>query len=269
MADTSKTIKNATDNELSLLLVRIRNEQEALRLLRDLQVRSTANPKGPYPEYQPSEGFSTETPINNGPSIKEMTDIELNEYISRLRKENELLNLISNIRDMNTPTVATDGAYLNEKPYEGISLDTPVKTLYHIGVLGMRWGHRKSSYGPSLPPEMARKRSIDSVTKAKSGAEAARSVATEVQNATKTLNTRHDQKLKDKQQKDASKMSDDELRKYIGRKSLEMQYANLSTKDVGAGKTSVQDFLSVSGNLLAIAATVTGLALTVKQLKGG
>lgn len=150
MADTNKTIKNATDQELSELLNRIRREQEALRMIRELKLKSTPNPDGVWPTYSMLESLSTETSINNGPSIKEMTDKELMTFIHRLETENELARVILDIKTMNTPVIDTNGMYPEGKPYEGISLDTPVKDLYHIGIVGMRWGVRRASEDHSV-----------------------------------------------------------------------------------------------------------------------
>jgi predicted small secreted protein len=145
MANTNQSIKGASDIELNAILYRVQRELDVLRMIRELKLKSTPNPDGQYPEYSTFESFSTETPVNNGKSIKDMTDKELGDFQNRLQNENELARLIFDIREMNKPTVNIDGTYYIGQPYEGISLDTPVNNLYHVGILGMHWGQRKQT----------------------------------------------------------------------------------------------------------------------------
>jgi hypothetical protein len=149
MANTEKTIKNATDQELNEILYRVRTEGEVLRLMRELKIKSTPNLNGPYPIYSTKEAFSTETPIKNGTSIKNMTDDELSIFFRRLENENELLRRIQEIKELNVPALNGDSMVTGGKPYEGISLDTPIKDLYHFGIPGMRWGSRRGSTSTS------------------------------------------------------------------------------------------------------------------------
>ena len=145
MADKTLTIKNATNKELTSLLFRLRQEHEALRLTRELKIKSVPNPNGRYPAYSTLEGFSTETIVSNGKSIKTMDDEELALFLDRLRNENEVARIIADIREMNTPIEP----YSDNQNYEGISMDTPVADLYHFGIPGMKWGVRRArgAYG--------------------------------------------------------------------------------------------------------------------------
>jgi len=151
MADTTKTIKNANNAELSAILYRVRRERDCLQLLRDIQATSTPNPNNPYPDWEKLGPFSTETIVYNGKSIKQMTDQELSEYLDRLRNESELVNVIQNIQRYNKPS---DSRVSSEStPYPGLDLNAPVEDLYHkeidrtlehFGIPGMRWGVRRS-----------------------------------------------------------------------------------------------------------------------------
>ena len=128
----------------------------------------------------------------------------------------------------------------------------------------MKWGVRRArgsdgtvSSKKSTPTDMAvRKKSLET------GATAAR----EAGNALTTFSKRKENEFANQKRAEAKKMSDKELKDAIGRLNLEQQYRNLSTRDIEIGKTTVQDFLAVSGNVLTVAAAGAGLALTIKQL---
>lgn len=152
MADTTKTIKNASNSELSAILYRVRKERDCLQLLKDIQAMSTPNARGPFPDWEKLGPFSTETIVYEGKSIKQMNDQELSEYFERLRTESELMNVIQNIQRYNKPM---DPQVSSQSiPYSGLDLNTPIKDLYHkdiektlehFGVLGMHWGVRRGS----------------------------------------------------------------------------------------------------------------------------
>ena len=152
MADTSKTIKNASNSELNAILYRVRQERDCLQLLREIQATSTPNINNSYPDWEKLGPFSTETIVYEGKTIKQMTDQELSEYLVRLRNENELMNVIQNIQNYNKPSDSR--VSLESTPYPGLDLNSPIdnlyheevdKTLEHFGIPGMRWGVRKSS----------------------------------------------------------------------------------------------------------------------------
>ena len=146
MADTTRSIKGATDVELNGILSQLRREREVLRMLQELDAKSKSNPNGTYPSYNFLEALSTETPVNNNKSIKQMTDDELEIFLSRLRNENEVVSIIEEIQRINNPPkVDANGNYIDMKMYEGIDLNTPVRDLYHFGIPGMRWGVRRGS----------------------------------------------------------------------------------------------------------------------------
>ena len=155
MADITKTFANATDNELSVILNRLKGEREALRLIRAFKIRITPNQKAPYPDYSVPESFSTESPVSSdSKSIKEMTDKELDSFIGRLNNENEIISIIEDIRVLNDPNKIEDYGNIEDKSYEGINLNVPISSLYHdqikkslahFGIPGMHWGIRKGS----------------------------------------------------------------------------------------------------------------------------
>ena len=63
MANKDITIKGATDKELDELLIRLRKENEAQSIIRELKVKSLPRQNG-Y-DYLLDEGISTETPIKD------------------------------------------------------------------------------------------------------------------------------------------------------------------------------------------------------------
>lgn len=149
MADKTKTISETSNSELRELLFRVRLERDCLQLLREIRASATPNPNHPYPDWEKLGPFSTETIVYDGKSIKQMTDKELSDYLDMLRNKSELINVIQNIQRFNTPG---DSQNISDStPYPGIDLDMPIDSLYHVGILGMRWGVRRgrASSGPT------------------------------------------------------------------------------------------------------------------------
>lgn len=106
--------------------------------------------------------------------------------------------------------------------------------LYHYGVLGMKWGVRRSrpSSGKSTPRKKAKKMTADEKAKA--------SMRKDVKNR-RTL-------------------SDADLKKKIERIKNEKQLRELTAEEIAPGKKFVSDVLSSSGKKVATV-LVTGAAL--------
>jgi hypothetical protein len=141
MADKSKTIKNATDKELDELLIRIRKENEVQYLITELK-RFGAKENVPYD----TPNVSTEQPIESlyhmvdkSKTIKNATDKELDELLTRLRKELELQRLIGDMKRKSEPPSW-------DTPPQ-ISTEEPIESLYHFGILGMKWGRHRRGIG--------------------------------------------------------------------------------------------------------------------------
>jgi hypothetical protein len=94
--------------------------------------------------------------------------------------------------------------------------------LFHFGVLGMKWGRRKSD---------------------------------------KTVSTAYLGKQQNDSSKraDIKSMSDDELRKVINRLQLEKQYSDLSSKDVSRGKQRLDKIMKAGTTVATV--TTTGLTI--------
>lgn len=78
-------------------------------------------------------------------SIKEQTDKELDALILRLRKEAEAQSLVQDMKRRSTPPVPYDPYNESNNVRDfSVSTEAPVNSLYHYGVKGMKWRHRKN-----------------------------------------------------------------------------------------------------------------------------
>ena len=172
-------------------------------------------------------------------TIKGATDRQLDELIIRLRKENELLTLIQELRRKSAKRNPVTG-YIEDQEYidTGISTEEPIENLYHddridrtlahFGIRGMKWGVRRfQNPDGTLTPagkERYRKKgySEDYIT--------ARS-------------------LKGKGYK---KLSDRELSRVVKRLDLEKRYRELSAKEYTKG-------LEVAKAILSAGTTIAGI----------
>ena len=135
--------------------------------------------------------------------------------------------------------------------------------LYHHGVLGMKWGVRRSK-GYTAPGRYitrkrqlaADKRDLNKLNKGEHlsvGITKKRQAAFDARDRAKLENriSKNERALAQKQAKKESKrktntpsvknMSDDELRKRINRLQMEKQYSQLTKKETSAGRKFVQD----------------------------
>jgi hypothetical protein len=133
IADKNLTIGQATRLELDALSQRLRNEQRLQELIRSVESNTHPMSEINWDEVVP---VSTESRIFDGKSIKELDDLELRRYIDDFSKRQEIQQIVREIRR---------NAHVGPWDYEnqpGIPLDTPIDSLYHYGVLGMKWGVR-------------------------------------------------------------------------------------------------------------------------------
>ena len=146
-------------------------------------------------------------------SIKNATDKELDELIIRLRKENEVQNIIFELKRR----ANTNGFLSYDAP--GISTEDAIESLYHFGVLGMKWGKRGSK---------------------KIGSR----VYNHIKQNVKKENPSEDHKTKTNlKKKRLHEMSNAELKILNERLQLERQFKDLSSKDISAGRKFAQDIL--------------------------
>lgn len=144
-------------------------------------------------------------------TIKGASDKELDELLVRLRKENEVQDLISYLKRKSNPP----GNISYESPH--VSTEEPIDTLYHYGILGMKWGKRKGGS----------------------------SVSTSKKKTSSTENQSEDHKKKTNlKKKRISEMSNAELKDLTTRLQLEKQYKDLTKSETSAGKKFVTDVLT-------------------------
>lgn len=166
--------------------------------------------------------------------------------------------------------------------------------LYHWGKKGMRWGHRNKKSSSGYEKVNAKWRVVDdddepsgSSSKAKrtyktpnqkqlsATQNALNSSVSGVNSARQVSRTVYDRKASSKKQtrtriskKQASKMTDQELRDQVNRMNMEKQYASLKEEDVAVGRNNVEDALAIAGGVLAVGASAVGIAVGIQQLRG-
>lgn len=111
--------------------------------------------------------------------------------------------------------------------------------LKHVGVLGMRWGRRKSE--------------------SSSGSRGSKKKSSVEESADhKTISALKKKKV--------NELSNDEIRKVATRIQLEMQYRSLNPKGLDKGKKTVDDTIKTLGYITTSAATVTAAVLLGKKI---
>lgn len=150
-------------------------------------------------------------------SIKEQTDKELDALILRLRKEAEAQGLVQDMKCRSTPPVPYDpyNSSNNVRDFS-VSTEAPVSSLYHFGILGMKWGVRRQRGSDGRVIEGSR-------------------------------GSDDHKKARDLKKKGARNLSNAELKSYVERMNLEKQYSNLNKKEVSAGRKFVSDVLVTAG----------------------
>lgn len=286
MVDKTKTIKSATPKELTQILYRLQAESEAQTLLGDIERKSTSKPAN-------YKGISTEEPIElttdtgiKTITIKTATDEELTELLSRLRKESQIQSTIQDLRNKSLPNANEPYPTWDAESMRGIDRDTPIDTLYHYGILGMRWGIRRSAKALARVQSKNLDRSISQFTPyVKTGIrtrdgrmimspDEVQNRITELQNIKSRMNGKPVQELKPVQVRqhnpEPKGLSDDYMRAEIlktqdyrtmsnaeisalnQRLQLEKSYRTLKTEDRQKGLETVR-------NVTKVVATIGGL----------
>lgn len=149
-------------------------------------------------------------------SIKNSTDKELDELLIRLEKENRVQNLVADLRRKSSPM----GMFTYDAPQ--VSTEEPVESLYHYGILGMKWGVRRG------------KNQVGKTGSAKSKGSA------------------DYQKSRQLKKKGAMNLSTQELKDLTQRLQLEKQYKELKPSKYKKG-------MDIAKNILAAGTTMASL----------
>jgi hypothetical protein len=170
-------------------------------------------------------------------TIKDATDQELNDLISRLSKESQLQSLIADIkrRSMSSSDMMNGGGYYDSAV--NVSTEQPINKLYHtaedvlahFGISGMKWHSHKSATKTSPSADYTEARML--------------------------------------QAKGSKNLSTKELGDLTKRLQLEKQLRDLKTADVTRGADVAKTILGIGTTLTSIyALSTTPMGQAVKKL---
>lgn len=178
-------------------------------------------------------------------TIKSATDKELDDLLIRLRKENEVQNLVGDLKRKST----LNSPFTNGIPYDRpeVSTEAPIESLYHktdevlshFGIGGMKWGIRRQT-GPGGI----------------------------VRSGSKSTNPRSEEFTKSRELKSKSykKLSNKELQDLTKRMQLEKQLRELKTSDYTKGMEATKTILAVGTTIASIyALSTTPMGLAIKK----
>lgn len=149
--------------------------------------------------------------------------------------------------------------------------------LMHYGILGMKWGVRRSKEQLERDKRASERKSsgfFDKTIKTgkdKSPISPAEKIGKEsekiLENSMKLSSRMSAEKQRKTRSKDMDSMTNEELKNAIERMRLEDAYADLDSKRISRGMSSVTSILETVGTVVAIGASAASIATTVKGLR--
>ena len=177
-------------------------------------------------------------------TIKNASDQDIDALLIRLRKENELQNLIGDLKRKSTPY----SPFTNQPSYDRpeVSTEAPIESLYHedvantlkhFGILGMKWGVRRQP-GPDG--------TVGSKTKSTVSEDYAKS--------------------RQAKAKGYKSLSNQELKELTNRMEMEKKLRELTVSDYSKGMEVAKGVLAVGTTVASIyALSTTPLGQAVKK----
>ena len=152
--------------------------------------------------------------VDKSKPISDLSDVELQKLINRLRNEREAESVIRDLRR----SAGEKDTY--ENPAK-IDTQTPVNQLYHHGILGQKWGRRRFQN--------------------EDGSRTAAGKHREVEKSEDYVKSRENKN------KSPQGLSNEELRKLNERLKLEAEYKNLTTKKIEKSESFVKKAIRSAG----------------------
>ena len=185
-----------------------------------------------------------------------------------------------------------------------VSRDSDAEELYHHGVKGMKWGVRRFQNKDGSMTDIGKKRyardarekefnkydessgkyykqskkngrsdlEFDANRYAKEDTERSKRLVDSSRNLSNDLKRTVDTSNRNRKvpKMDLSNMTDQEMRSQINREILERQYNDMfNPQKESKGREYASRTLETAGNVLAVTSSALGIALAIKELKGG